>query len=214
MLFGVPAKVSASELAAESAGEDYEILSRPAFLGKAGLTPAERGTALHHYMQFADYAAAAKHPRQELERLKSGGFLSEEEANAVDLRHVAAFFQSPVAKRMLASEQSYRELRFTVEIPASLLKADVPAEQQVMLQGAVDCVFVEPDGAVIIDYKTDRAASPEELWSRYRVQLALYRLAVERVLETPVKECMLYSFALGHAVTGELGGSEKAGFAL
>lgn len=214
VLFGVPAKVSASELAAESAGEDYEILSRPAFLGKAGLTPAERGTALHHYMQFADYAAAAEHPRQELERLKSGGFLSEEEANAVDLRHVAAFFQSPVAKRMLASEQSYRELRFTVEIPASLLKADVPAEQQVMLQGAVDCVFVEPDGAVIIDYKTDRAASPEELWSRYRVQLALYRLAVERVLETPVKECMLYSFALDRTVTGELNAPGEAGFAL
>ena len=211
VLFGVPAKVSASELAAESAGEDYEILSRPAFLGKAGLTPAERGTALHHYMQFADYAAAAENPQRELERLKSGGFLSEEEANAVDLRHVSTFFQSPVAKRMLASGQSYRELRFTVEIPASLLKADVPAEQQVILQGAVDCVFVEPDGAVIIDYKTDRAASPEELWNRYRVQLALYRLAVERVLETPVKECMLYSFALDRTVTGELNAPGEAG---
>lgn len=203
-LFGVPAKVSASELAAESAGEDYEILSRPAFLGKSGLTPAERGTALHQYMQFANYAAAAEHPEKELERLQIGGFLSEEEAAAVQLKRVTAFFQSSIAKRMLAAEICHREFRFTVEIPASLLKKEVPAEQQVILQGAVDCVFVEPDGAVIIDYKTDRTSSPEELWSRYRVQLALYKMAIERVLEVPVKECALYSFALGQVVTGDL----------
>lgn len=39
--------------------------SRPAFLGKAGLTPAERGTALHTFMQYARYEAAAADPEEE-----------------------------------------------------------------------------------------------------------------------------------------------------
>lgn len=203
-LFGVPAKVSASELAAESAGEGYAVLSRPAFLGKSGLTPAERGTALHQFMQFADYAAAAQDPEKELQRLQSGGFLSQQEGAAVNLRQVKAFFESPIARRMLKAEQSWRELRFTVEIPAARLKEGLPKEQQVILQGAVDFAFVEGGEAVIIDYKTDRAASPEELWERYRVQLELYRLAIQRVLELPVKECLLYSFSLGHTVSGAL----------
>ena len=201
VLRGIPAKVSASELAAESAGEDYAVLSRPAFLSQSGLTPAEKGTALHQYMQFANYAAAAKDSKGEQGRLVQEGFLTAEEAAVVDLKKVAAFLESPVAKRMLSAKQCHRELRFTVEIPASRLRPDLPGEQPVILQGAVDCVFVEEDGAVIIDYKTDRAASAEALWERYRIQVELYRLAVEQVLEVPVKECLLYSFALGHPVS-------------
>lgn len=202
-LRGVPAKVAASELAAEEFTEQFAVLSRPAFMGASGLTPAERGTALHAYMQFADYAAAAQNPQAELERLVGKGYLTEEQGAAVDKKRVQAFFANSIAKRILASDNVMREFRFTVEIPADMVKAELNetlASQPIVLQGAVDCAFEEDGQLVIVDYKTDKTASPEELWQRYQMQLNLYRLAMEQSVGLPIKECLLYSFHLNSVV--------------
>ena len=203
-LRGVPAKVAASELAAQEAGEGWDVLSRPAFLSRSGMTPAERGTALHAYMQFADYPAASRDPKAELDRLVERGYLTAEQGLAVDLEQVRAFFESPIARRMLASSDCRRELRFTVEIPAGRVRPELPEalrEQPIVLQGAVDCAFAEDGQMVIVDYKTDRTASPQELWRRYKTQLDLYSLAVRRVTGLPVRECLLYSFHLNRQVS-------------
>lgn len=200
----VPAKVAASELASREFEEQYAAVSRPAFLGKTGLTPAERGSALHAYLQFADYARAKENPQAELERLVCDGFLLEEQAAAVDLRRVEAFLQSGIAARILASPNSRREYRFTVEIPALRVAGGLPEDllhQPVVLQGAVDCVFEEDGELVIVDYKTDRAKEAPELWRRYEAQLALYREAVSQCLGLPVKECLLYSFHLNRQIS-------------
>jgi ATP-dependent helicase/nuclease subunit A len=202
-LRGVPAKVAASELAAEEFTEQFAVLSRPAFMGASGLTPAERGTALHAYMQFADYAAAAQNQQAELERLVEKGYLTQEQGAAVDKKRVQAFFASSIAKRILASNNVMREFRFTVEIPADMVKAELNetlASQPIVLQGAVDCAFEEDGQLVIVDYKTDKTASPEELWQRYQMQLNLYRLAMEQSVGPPIKECLLYSFHLNSVV--------------
>ncbi|QAT49779.1 helicase-exonuclease AddAB subunit AddA [Caproiciproducens sp. NJN-50] len=202
---GMCAKVAASELAAGKFSARYAASSRPAFLGEGGLTPAERGTALHAYLQFADYRGASADPERELSRLVEEGFLTSWQAQAVDLGAVGAFFRSGLAKRILASSRMEREFRFSVEIPAGEIRPGLtggPAEEAVILQGAVDCVFEEPDGLVIVDYKTDRTRDPSELWMRYREQLEWYRRALEICTEKEVKQCLLYSFALGAEITG------------
>jgi ATP-dependent helicase/nuclease subunit A len=198
-LHGIRAKVAASDLAAREFSAQYAATSRPAFLGKSGLTPAERGTALHAFMQFADYKKASENPGDELARLVAGGFITMEQGNAVDMERVRAFFGSKIAKRILASENVMREYRFTVEIPAGTIKPELTGElsnQPVVLQGAVDCAFEENGVLIIVDYKTDKTSKPEELWERYRAQLALYKLALEQCTGLKVSECLLYSFGL------------------
>jgi len=69
-----------------------------------------------------------------------------------------------------------------------------------VLQGVADCVFFEEKGAVILDYKTDRASSPGELVARYQDQLRLYRQILAPSLGAPVFQCLLYSFSLGMAI--------------
>ncbi len=204
-LNGVCAKVAASELAARGFSAEFAASSRPAFLSEKGLTPAERGTALHVYLQFADYRAAAEDPQTELERLVSQGFLTAAQAQAVDLERVGAFFASPVGKRVLASPSVSREFRFTVEIPAGRVQPGLPepfSQEPVVLQGAADCVFEEEGGLVIVDFKTDRKSDPAALWERYRGQLDLYRLAVGQCTGKPVKQCLLYSFFMNREITG------------
>jgi ATP-dependent helicase/nuclease subunit A len=204
---GMCAKVAASELAASKFSARYSASSRPAFLSETGLTPAERGTALHAFFQFADYRSASADPKGELDRLVKEGFLTSWQAQAVDLEAVRIFFQSKIAKRILSAAHLEREYRFTVEIPAGEIRPELTgalAQEPVILQGAVDCMFEESGGLVIVDYKTDRTRSAKELWVRYREQLDWYRRALELCSGKKVIQCLLYSFALGKEITGPL----------
>lgn len=200
----LPTKVSASGLAAVQSGRaGEETLSRPAFLGAKGMTPAERGTALHDFMQFADFPTAAVQPEAELERLVREKYLTKEQANAVDLRRVRTFFSGALGQRVLHADKTYKEQRFIASVPAGLVNSGLSGEDAalpVILQGAVDCMFEENGALYIIDFKTDRCKEPEELWARYGTQLKLYGEAMARVFQKPVGACMLYSFWLGRPV--------------
>ncbi len=197
-----PAKLSVSQVAAGGQG-GFSHPRRPAFLAGEGMTGAERGTALHKFMEFADLAAAKADIQAELARLGAASYLSAEEAAAVDLGAVARFLRSPLAGRMFAAQKVYRELRFLCEAGSELLAPYISqnwGDEKTVLQGMADCVFIEQDGAVIIDYKTDKVGSADQLTGLYRPQLELYALVLADYLGVPVRECWLYSFALGEAV--------------
>ena len=199
---------SVAKRAASSLGErelQFSMIgvSRPSFLEKEGLTPAERGTALHKFMQFSDYRRAGENPEAEVERLVQKGFLSETEGKAVDRKRIAAFFQSALAKRMLQSETLLREYKFTFFLPAGECDEGLPdtvAQEQVLVQGIADCVFVEDGNLVIVDYKTDRVSDETALAERYRAQLSVYRRALAECIGLPVGQTLLYSFHMGREI--------------
>ncbi len=206
-LHGVCAKAAVSELAESAFSARFAATSRPAFLYEKGLTPAERGTALHAYLQFADYKAAADDPEEELSRLVAEKYLTPAEAQTVDLDCIKAFFASPLMKRISLSPHYEREVRFSAEIPAGRLKPELKppmSEESVVLQGAVDLVFEENGSLVIVDFKTDRIRDPLVLWEHYRGQLALYQEELTRCTGKRVKECLLYSFYLNTEIKGKV----------
>lgn len=197
----IPAKVTASRLTA--AHRQEAPLTRPAWLGEKGMTPAERGTALHAYMQYADFQAAAANPQMELERLAAQDFLSEEQAAAVDLGRVNRFFAGALGKKVLASEDVQKERRFTAELPAKDVMEEVAAlfaQEKVVLQGAVDCTYVHGGKLHIIDFKTDRVKEAEELLPLYTTQICLYAKAMAQVTGMEIGECALYSMHTGQWV--------------
>ena len=80
--------------------------------------------------------------------------------------------------------------------PASEILEGSASEEMILIQGIIDVFFEEPDGIVLLDYKTDRVKSSRELAGRYHAQLELYQEAIEKV-----KERLLYSFCLGEVVS-------------
>ena len=200
---GVPAKVAASKLAAAQGAGREITLPRPAWLGEQGMTPAQRGTALHEFMQFADFPAAAQDPEGELQRLVAGAYLTPEQAAAVDRQRVRKFFAGDLGQRVLRSPQVEKERRFTAVIPAFLALPQwgpaPDAGETVVLQGAVDCTFVENGKLHIIDFKTDRVQDTQELWDRYGPQIRLYGYAMEEVTGMEVGELIFYSTHLDQA---------------
>lgn len=201
-LNGVFAKRTASALAEQDAKEVFSA-SRPAFLSAHGLTPAQRGTAVHLFMQHADYEKAAKEPKAELDRLCRAGFLSPEQGQAVELFKIEGFFASPLYARMRAAAKITREYKFMIELPAREVEPNLDErfdQETVVVQGMADCVLEEAGGLVIVDYKTDRGKSEADLVERYRPQLALYARALTQITGLPVQECCLYSFDLGTSI--------------
>ncbi|MFV0401904.1 MAG: helicase-exonuclease AddAB subunit AddA [Oscillospiraceae bacterium] len=195
----LPTKLAVSEVAKGERGQEYRFAKRPRFLTGAGLTPAEKGNALHKFIQFADYTAAKEDLAAEIARMEREEYLTPLEVKSLSAEKLHGFFHSPLADRIFASKKVYRELRFMTEADDSILNGvagEMDSESRIVLQGMADCVFIEPDGAVLLDYKTDRIIEIGELLERYRRQMELYRDILGGSLEMEVKDMILYSFAL------------------
>lgn len=199
-LAALPAKVSVSQLAKR---EVSGILARPDFMFKSGLTAAERGTAMHSFLQHADYPSAARDLEWEIKHLSERDILSPEAAKTLDRAGLRAFLASPLAGRIAAAGQVLREYDFITAIPAGELDGALSgslAREQVLVQGIADAVLVSGGGAEIVDYKTDRGKTAAQLADFYRSQLALYAAAVEKRLCLPVKRLTIWSFALAQEI--------------
>ena len=82
--------------------------------------------------------------------------------------------------------------------------------ETVLVQGIIDAYFQEDEDLVLVDYKTDhvRPGEEEKLIRLYHTQLEDYARALERMVKRKVKECYIYSFALGKAVSLERAGEK------
>lgn len=77
-------------------------------------------------------------------------------------------------------------------------------EDLTLIQGIIDVFWIEKDGIVLLDYKTDRVQQAKELIDRYATQLKLYADALEQVFaarKLKVKEILIYSFSLEQLIT-------------
>lgn len=199
-LVSLPTKVSASSLSHKDGKSSFIVKTVPKFMSNGKIKGASRGTAFHEFLHYADIFSDNFDFEQELIRLKENGFLSLEQTEAIESKSVQKFCNSDFFKRMKASERIMREYRFTVTIPARLVDQSISKENAdipILMQGAIDCIFIENGSAVIVDYKTDKVKSTEVLTESYSKQLLLYKNAFEQAEGITVSECVIYSLELG-----------------
>ena len=120
------------------------------------------------------------------------------------MKVLAEFVAGELGQRMAKAQREgrlHREQQFMVGIPAREMKA-ADSDELVLVQGMIDAWIQEPDGLVLIDYKTDAAGPGDEdaLKEKYRIQLDYYKKALEQITGEKVKECILYSLALQKAI--------------
>lgn len=206
----IPVKVSVTSLVHQ---DDDIVLERPAFMSAGGLTAAEMGTALHAYLEHADFAALAQAQKvgaealtqaiaEERDRQMAMHLMTQDTANALDMSKVHTFVQGEAFRKICEAETVYREFDFITGVPASRLP-DGPADSDatVMVQGIADLLLVYPDHLELLDYKTDRSKNPQQLRKAYHQQLELYADAIEkRFAPKKVTYKGIYSFALGQLV--------------
>lgn len=89
------------------------------------------------------------------------------------------YLASSLYKKQPANKQ--RELHFNMQLEGDL-----------ELNGVIDCVTEEADGLTIIDYKTGQPPRNGEVKTGYAYQLALYKMAAEKLFKKPVAKCELH----------------------
>ena len=178
---------------AEKSGKNGQVHERNAEKREKGLG-AKIGDSFHHALALFDY-------NKGLEQLPA--ILGEEELSLLNKEQFQTFLSSSLGecfKKAFREKRLFREKHFMRALPYHSLFPERTEEDEVLLQGIIDAFIVEDDGIILVDYKTDRVKSEEELRERYRKQIMLYSDALEAILGKRVKRRVLYSFYLAKEV--------------
>lgn len=165
------------------------------------LTGAQWGTLMHEAMQWlplAKYTQASL--TKELDALVTKGTFTEEERNLLSDTSLYKFFSSDLGKRLINAKRIERELPFSMLFEGKRVYDTLEDGENLFLQGIIDTAFEEDGEWVLVDYKTDRVKSGEDLIKRYKIQMDLYKEALQRLTGMPVKACYIYSFRLHDAI--------------
>ena len=171
---------------------------QPSFMGdqKQGRV---YGTAMHTVMQYIRFSSCESLAavEDELDRLLSKGYISSEQYKLADCKKIWNFLQTEVGKKLRSETNILREFKFSV-LDEGCRYADGVTDEQVLLQGVVDCALIEEDGITVIDFKTDYLTEETlpMLTQCYRSQVSVYAQALSRIYKLPVKEMLIYYFHL------------------
>ena len=220
----IPAKLSVSRLSPSILDENDDSVDLftekktpiPDFFlsGKLSqVTPAERGTATHLFLEFCDFGYAERHgAKAELDRLVEKKFLSENLADILYLEELESFLQSDLFREIQSAKQIIREQRFNLLLSPDSFTQDAEfraklKEEHLAVQGVIDLILVDQNGDVsLFDYKTDRLTKEERtnpslaqkaLQDRHGLQLSYYTHAIEQLFGRPCKNVCVYSTHAG-----------------
>ena len=195
----LPSKISVSQLI----GNLPELGQYPDFMRDSMAERAvSRGTAAHKLME---HLPIAKHTFASvnacLKELTDRGTLTKKEAEGIYAANIVDFFSKGLGSRMLASPRVERELAFNHRVKANSV-FDADTDETLLLQGIIDCCFIEGGEWVLIDYKTDYVPKgrAKEVAMSHAKQLRLYKSALEELTGIPVKECWIHLLSTGESV--------------
>ena len=176
----------------------------PRFLQEGELSGATRGNAYHLFMEHVDFSR--EYTIIELEELKYDLMQSNEMDKAISsvcTKDILGFLTTSLGERMKEAakkEALYKEQPFVMKADASIVYPIEPESESILVQGIIDLWFEEDGEVVVLDYKTDRVKTSDELIERYSTQLDFYSMALERLTGKKVKEKLIYSFELGRGI--------------
>ena len=153
---------------------------------------AKIGTCYHKVMEAVDFNSSLN----DVEKLIDN--MSKEDANIkkyVDANKIYEAIQqvNKLGKKFL------KEKKFLAYIPHKNLVQNSIVGDKVLVQGVIDLVVLG-DKNIIVDYKTTKVSSEEQLLEKYKVQLEIYKQATEKALNVKIEEVYIYSFVLGKLV--------------
>ncbi|MBM7694007.1 ATP-dependent helicase/nuclease subunit A [Peribacillus deserti] len=185
-------------------------LTRPRFMQEKSISPAERGTIMHLVMQHINLGESVTIELidEKVKELIKNELLTEDQASAVNSAMVSHFFTTEVGKRLQRASMVLREVPFNLSLPAKEVYREwEDGDEQILVQGVIDCIFEDEQGTVLLDYKTDTIegkfysgfeGAKDILADRYRTQIAFYTRAVEQILQKSVQERYLFFFDGAH----------------
>ena len=115
------------------------------------------------------------------------------EAEAINKWKIFNFTKSNIWKEMCEAKLVEREKPFYTNILAKQIYG-TDTEESILVQGIIDLYYInQKDELVLVDYKTDYVENQDELITKYKTQLDLYKTALEEALNKKVSKIYIYS---------------------
>lgn len=196
-----PAQLGQTVEPAQPVTRGSALLRRPRFMEEKKLTPAERGTLYHSVMQNLPLGIIPDESTisATIDHMISKELMIRSQAEVLDVHVIHSFFDTEIGRRMAQATKVQREVPFSYGHRAGDIHEGLDAETAndiVLIQGVIDCLFEDEQGLVLVDYKTDhvRGFSEEQLKERYKTQISLYANAVSHIYRRPIDEQYVYYF--------------------
>lgn len=147
------------------------------------------------YNQNEDRALVGTHYHEALEKLDlTSAYIKNTDFNDVDYKKVE-LAHANLSKLAKFAKQIKKEAEFMMYVPYSLI-VDSEINDKVLVQGVVDLIIINENSIDIVDYKFSRLPI-KTLKQKYSEQLSLYKMAVEKAYNLPVKNTYIYSINTG-----------------
>lgn len=166
------------------------------------ITGAEKGTILHLILQKLDLKKeyTKEQIKQFIEEMCYKKLITEKQKEAVSIEKIHQIMTSEFMKKIKTAKQIYKEMPFYTYINTKEIY-DTKTEENILVQGIIDLYYIDENNQItLVDYKTDYVQNENELIEKYKIQLEIYKKALEESLNTKIKETYIYSIYLNKAI--------------
>ena len=164
------------------------------------LTPAQKGTLMHLCIQKLD--ESKEYTREDIEefvqKLYEENSISKIERESVNTKTLYEYTKSELWQELKQAKKVKKEQPFYINIPAKKIYENAEESENILVQGIIDLYYIDKDDKlVLVDFKTDYIKKGEEykLEEKYKVQLDLYKQALEQALGRKVDNAMIYALS-------------------
>ena len=176
-----------------------KLTVKPKFMeGVHKLSPAQRGTLIHLCIQKLD--EKKEYSRADIvefiNSLQDRNVISETEAKSIDIDMLYKYTKSSLWQELKKAKEIHKETPFYINIPAQTIYDGAEENEMILVQGIIDLYYIdEKENLILIDYKTDYVPNGDvsKLERKYKVQLDLYKKALEEALGKKVDKVMIWA---------------------
>ena len=192
------------ELKNNEAQNQQHIEIKPKFmLDKTKVSSAERGTITHLILQKLDFTK--EYSREELAQfvnnLCTKNIITQIQKDSINIEKIYQIINTQFIKNLKNAKEIKKETPFYTYINTKEIY-NTQNSENILVQGIIDLYYISQQNEVIlVDYKTDYVeGSGEELIDKYKVQLEIYKKALEESLKEKVKHVYIYSIYLNKEI--------------
>lgn len=196
----IASKMSVSEIKKnKSSSEDKQeiIMQTPKFIAEEKVSASRKGTLIHLCMQRLDYRKEYTYSdlKEMVAELEAKKIITSLEAENININKVLNFTKSKIYEELKTAKLVEKEKPFYINVPSKEIYGG-KTENPVLVQGIIDLYYINKENElVLLDYKTDYVENKNEnvLKEKYKVQLELYKKALEEALNRKVDRIYIYS---------------------
>ena len=192
------------ELKNNETQKQQHIEIKPKFmLDKTKVSSAERGTIIHLILQKLDFTK--EYSKEELAQfvnnLCTKNIITQIQKDSIDIEKIYQIINTQFIKNLKNAKEIKKETPFYTYINTKEIY-NTQNSENILVQGIIDLYYINQQNEVIlVDYKTDYVeGSGEELIDKYKVQLEIYKKALEESLKEKVKHVYIYSIYLNKEI--------------